>query len=60
MCGRVVPGHFVTRKDATAEAQRDAKDPDWKALRSWQFGFSDAVRFYHDRLQMEKELLEKA
>jgi len=59
-CGRLIPGKFVTAKDAAAEAQRDAEHPEPIGMRLMEFTFDDAVRFYGNRLQQETELLEKA
>ena len=60
MCGQVIPGKFVTAKDTAAEAQQDAEHPDRKMFRFMEFTFSDALRFYQNRLQLETGLLEKA
>jgi hypothetical protein len=60
MCGRVVPGRFVTEKDAAAEAQRDAEHPELDGTRLFEFTFDDALRFYQSRLQQETELLKQA
>jgi hypothetical protein len=60
MCGRVIPGRFVTDKDAAAEAQREAEHPEPIGIRLMEFTFDDALRFYQSRLQEETELLEQA
>jgi len=60
MCGQVIPGKFVTAKDAAAEAQRDADRSNLKIVPSNEFTFDVASRFYQNRLQQETELLEKA
>jgi hypothetical protein len=60
MCGRVVPGRFLTEKDAVAEAQQDAEHPELKMLRIMVPTFDGSVRFYGNRLQEETELLAEA
>jgi hypothetical protein len=59
-CGQVVPGKFLTAKDAAAEAKRDAEHPESKMLRSMVLTFDGAVRFYQNRLQQETQFLEEA
>jgi hypothetical protein len=58
-CGRVLPGKFVTAKDAATEAQQDAKHSELKMFPG-EFTFADALRLYQNRLQQETALLEKA
>jgi len=58
-CGRVLPGQFLTAKDAAAEARRDADPPGIHVSHIMAFTFEDAQGFYQDRLQRETELLEK-
>jgi hypothetical protein len=59
-CGRLIPGTFVTAKDAAAKSQRDAGRPEPRMVLPGEFTFDVAVRFYGDRLRQERALLEKA
>jgi hypothetical protein len=60
MCGQVVPGRFVTTQDAAAESRRDAAGPAPGIVLPRGFTFDEAARFYGDRLQQDRQLLEKA
>jgi hypothetical protein len=60
MCGQVVRGRFVTAQDAAAEARRDVAGPAPGIVLPRGFTFDEAVRFYGERLQQERQLLEKA
>jgi hypothetical protein len=57
-CGRVIPGKFLTAKDAAAEAQRGADHPELRIFQN-DLTFEQAAGFFQNRLRGETEILEK-
>jgi hypothetical protein len=59
-CDQLIPGKFLTAKDAAADARRAAEPPAPVPIPSADFNFNGAIAFYRRRLNQETELLEQA